>query len=624
MRELTVPDVIHRLPPLVEEARRFLRGCRRTGAPRVRVWRGPRRGFGAVYPGSFDPWTLAHDAILRATLRRLRGAVLVLLDLETIDKPSHAAPLAERLAILALHLADQPRVAIGVSTHGRFLEKARALGKATFVVGEDTHERVLAPRYYEDPERELAELHRRARFLVAPRGGVSGRGPRATGARGGGRVAPLLGVRTRHGAWESARLPLSPVDQARSATLARRAYSAGRLPWDQLAPDVLLACWQLRLYGVKRLLPVWVVTAFLERDGRILLVKRGQLVGTHKGAWSGVSGYLDWPVRHLRALIERGPGRWALRQVVQEVREETGIGAESVRLVNAGREIAADDPAHRRQWRVRPFLFGLSPGVRPRLDWENTECDWVTPWDLLHLRVVPRLDQAMSSACGGWHRWYESRLSDLIRDRSSGAMHIALRFLRLAACARDQGLGSWEVQASRRLAAAHPMAPLAWIRDRLAVGMDPRKATSALAEQQNAVLSKARCRLRRARALATYSFSTTVNVLTSLMRKPLTILPDPDGHGERLRCNLWTAFGIEARVSPRPAHTAVLVLGADAVLPDGSIINARGTTKAIREAGLPVVVLAQRCKYVKRCPPLRRGFERVPADVLRDAEFITG
>lgn len=78
-----------------------------------------------------------------------------------------------------------------------------------------------------------------------------------------------------------------------------------------------------------------------------------------------------------------------------------------------------------------------------------------------------------------------------------------------------------------------------------------------------------------------------------------------------------------ARLSPHPPRNAVLVLGCDAVLSDGSIINARGTADAIRKAGLPVVILAQRCKYVKRAPKLRRGFERVPASLLRDAEFIS-
>ncbi len=594
MAELTVPDVIHRVPPLVEEARRFLKRCRRTTKPRVTVWRGPRRGFGAVYPGSFDPWTLAHEAILRAAMRRVKGPVLVLLDLETIDKPSHAAPLAERLAVLALHFAEDPRVAIGVSTHGRFLEKARALGRATFVLGEDTHERVLAPRYYEDPERELAELGRRARFLVAPRGG------------------------RRRGD-----LALSRVDQARSATLARRAFAAGRLPWDQLAPDVLLACWQLRLYGVKRLMPVWVVTAFLEDQAKLLLVKRGQRVGTYRGAWSGVSGYLDWPVKWLRTLVDCGPGDWALRQVLKEVQEETGIAPRSLRLVNAGRELVATDLAHRRDWRICPFLFRTPLGVVPKLDWENTACEWFRPWEVSELSTVPRLMEALERACGGWRAWFARHLGELARDRIAGAISIASRFLDLAADAWALGARGLVVPGARRLESAHPMAPLVWLRTRLQVGRAPLAVQRELGAQCGALQRSARARLARACAIATYGFSSTVLVALIRSGKAVTVLPDPDGHGRRLHANL-VGNGVSSRLARRPQRDAVMVVGADSVLPDGSIINARGTANAIREAGLPVVVLAQRCKFIDKTPPLRRGFERVPAELLKDAEFITG
>ncbi|GEM_PF-287011 len=586
MNELTVPDVIHRVPPLVEEARQFLRRCRRTTRPHVHVWRGPKGDLGAVYPGSFDPWTLAHEAILRAAKRRVTGPVLVLLDLDTIDKPAHVAPLADRLAILALHFADDPRVAIGVSTHGRFLEKARALGSATFIVGHDTHERALAPRYYEDPERDLAELQRRARFLVAPRGG-------------------------RH----RGDLALSPIDQARSATLARRAFAAGKLPWDQLAPDVLLACWQLRLYGVKRLMPVWVVTAFLERNGQALLVLRGQEVGTHRGSWSGVSGYLDWPVRWLRTLIECGPGRAALRQVKQEILEETGIEPKSLRLVHSGNEVAGVDPKHRREWRVRPFLFHLADGVEPRLDWENIECAWVPPSFLRQAQVVPRLEEALESACGGWTRWFQARLRDLVLDRRSGAMEIARRFLEHAQEAREVGLRGFGRAGARRLAAAHPMAPLAWLRDELDSGATPEDTLAELELDDESLLDEALERLETLASLTTYGYSSTVLRLLETLEQPVTILRDDDGHGERLLARL-RAIGVEANLSDQAPSHGVLLLGADAVLPDGSIINAKGTSEAIRKARLPVVVLAQACKFVDKAPRLRPGFERVPAEGL--------
>ena len=171
------------------------------------------------------------------------------------------------------------------------------------------------------------------------------------------------------------------------------------------------------------------------------------------------------------------------------------------------------------------------------------------------------------------------------------------------------------------------MGPLAWLRDRLAAGAATTRLRDQLARQSIRLAESAQRRLRAERALATYSFSSTVWVVASRLAKPVTILPDAEGHGRRLRERIRRCLPsahVPIRLSHRPPRDAVFVLGCDAVLPDGSIINARGTTKAILDAGLPVVVLAQKCKFIDHAPRLRRGFERVPAKVLRDAEFITG
>jgi hypothetical protein len=53
-----------------------------------------------------------------------------------------------------------------------------------------------------------------------------------------------------------------------------------------------------------------VVTCFLERDSdkKIALLRRSQMVGTYKGRWAGVSGYIE---------KENTP----LKQAFEEIRE---------------------------------------------------------------------------------------------------------------------------------------------------------------------------------------------------------------------------------------------------------------------------------------------------------------
>jgi ADP-ribose pyrophosphatase YjhB (NUDIX family) len=55
-----------------------------------------------------------------------------------------------------------------------------------------------------------------------------------------------------------------------------------------------------------------IVTAFIEYQGKVLLLRRSQKVKSMKGKWAGVSGYIE---------TQQEP----LRQAFKEVREETGL-----------------------------------------------------------------------------------------------------------------------------------------------------------------------------------------------------------------------------------------------------------------------------------------------------------
>ena len=123
-----------------------------------------------------------------------------------------------------------------------------------------------------------------------------------------------------------------------------------------------------------------VVTAFLERDGKILLVQRSQAVRTHQGLWAGISGYL-----------EHAP----LEQALIEIQEETRLNKEDVALRRQGQPVDVPDPEHAIRWVVHPFLFHVKRPDAIRLDWENVEMRWILPAEIDDYTTVPGLKQAL-------------------------------------------------------------------------------------------------------------------------------------------------------------------------------------------------------------------------------------
>ncbi len=123
-----------------------------------------------------------------------------------------------------------------------------------------------------------------------------------------------------------------------------------------------------------------VVTAFLIHDGRILVLRRSEKVGTYRGRWAAVSGY-----------IEQAP----LDQAYAELGEETGLGRDDVELLKQGDPLLVFDRDNERRWRVHPFLFEVKDSSRIRLDWEHVQRRWVWPGEIDRLDTVPDLAEAL-------------------------------------------------------------------------------------------------------------------------------------------------------------------------------------------------------------------------------------
>lgn len=121
-----------------------------------------------------------------------------------------------------------------------------------------------------------------------------------------------------------------------------------------------------------------MVTCFLESGGKILLLRRSQQVGSYRGRWAGVSGY-----------IETTPEEQAL----VEIAEETGLSEEDLKLIRKGEPLSVEDEELGTRWIVHPFLFQIKDPDRIKLDWEHKELKWIDPGDIDSYNTVPMLGE---------------------------------------------------------------------------------------------------------------------------------------------------------------------------------------------------------------------------------------
>ncbi len=138
--------------------------------------------------------------------------------------------------------------------------------------------------------------------------------------------------------------------------------------------------------------PTHVVTCFLMRTDtdqpRILIVRRSQRVGSYNTRWAGISGFVE-------------AGVTPDEQAYTEIREETALQRDQVRMLKRGAVVEHEDAALGRHWFIHPFLFKvLIPGAIS-LDWEATEMRWIVPSELGDYETVPKLEEAYMSAMNG-------------------------------------------------------------------------------------------------------------------------------------------------------------------------------------------------------------------------------
>jgi len=123
-----------------------------------------------------------------------------------------------------------------------------------------------------------------------------------------------------------------------------------------------------------------VVTSFLESDGQILILRRSEQVGSYRGRWAGVSGYIETN---------------ADEQALVEIEEETSLGGQDLKLIKRGKPLHIKDEKLGIKWVVHPYLFHIADRGKIKIDWEHKEMKWIEPKDIGNYQTVPMLKETL-------------------------------------------------------------------------------------------------------------------------------------------------------------------------------------------------------------------------------------
>jgi nicotinic acid mononucleotide adenylyltransferase len=128
-----------------------------------------------LFPGSFNPMHEGHVSLARVAEELRQQPLAFEISVTNVDKPPLAGETVRRR--LAQFAWKSP---VELTRAPTFLEKSRLFPRTTFVIGADTAERLVAPKYYGDDELRmhvaLEEIaNSGSSFLVAVRIDTSGR-----------------------------------------------------------------------------------------------------------------------------------------------------------------------------------------------------------------------------------------------------------------------------------------------------------------------------------------------------------------------------------------------------------------------------------------------------------------
>lgn len=412
-----------------------------------------------------------------------------------------------------------------------------------------------------------------------------------------------------------------------------------------------------------------VVTGFVKRERKrdsnskgevddsaedVLVLQRSQDVRSYQGRWACISGSVEEEEQPQAAM-------W------REMCEETGwVEGRDLQLVRPGLPIDVDDspkPGKTYSFRVHPFLFSLQSGTTsrdsPQIDWEHTGYQWVSAEGMREMdeggETVPRLFETLQRV---WDppamitdSGLQQRARGLFNDHQRGAAELAKDAAELVLAGADaESIAALRptmvplVNAARRAAELKAggdavQAELAAALDRAAVeaaeALRPYATVATFSRSSSVVAAVQRIAEREDGSLRAVFVGASMpggegvsaaELISSATGATLArSAQSPRDHNSSERDNLAVSVlpddQLEQRISDRKVD--VLVLGADAVLRGGTVVNKAGSARLARACAravppIPVVVVADQFKaWDDDCPPcLEEAFEVVPHDLI--------
>ncbi len=373
-----------------------------------------------------------------------------------------------------------------------------------------------------------------------------------------------------------------------------------------------------------------VVTSFLTINQRILLLRRSQKVGTHRGQWSAVSGYLEG-------------NEQPVTRAVTEIREEVGLSDDQINLIREGEVLRAFDEETDTVWVIHPFLFEAK-STTVQLDWENSEYRWIEPNQLASHETVPKLRETFDRVHYDLQATPETLagvlhgVGEVSGDRVHGANFLGRQALQLlsasaqASDAKDTGALFYHLLLIfLRLRRAQPAMANVWnLTGKLLQAVDRERATVASVDELKTRVKELGQRIGKAAASAsedasrntaqilpkdgvvvTHSYSSTVLRSLELGFKSGKVFQVfatesyPGMEGKQLAKDL-IALGIPVRLVADSAVLSIIpranlvLVGADSVLKDGSLVHKTGTGNiaiTAKKYGIPFCSSCETAKF---------------------------
>lgn len=309
---------------------------------------------------------------------------------------------------------------------------------------------------------------------------------------------------------------------------------------------------------------------------------------------------------------------------------------DDVTFVRHSEPFVVRDEELEREWHVHPFLFDTWTR-EVDTNYETTQTDWCSPTELLRRETVPRLWDSYAAVAPS--------VETVEGDDEHGSAYVAARALEVL---RDTAAtDSYEEtrETARELVEARPSMSVVGNRVARAAGGDTAEeietdAHAAIERAKEADVRAAENAAGRGepRKVVTLSRSGTVAHALAGLSPDETVVAEslPGGEGVVFAEELTEEHGVPTRIVPdscvaRETRDAdAVVVGADAVLPDATVVNKVGSfaaALAARHHGVPTFVVASADKivpdgdeeaayeneYVEVCGSRVAVFERVPS-----------